>query len=98
MTAVKFKMWDEGKKSWREITVGAHAYQFTGRFSVDAQEIFEGDIIRRVGPNTYKKHENYIVVRRDEFRTGFFPFSHDCIAKDYERIGNIYQNPELARL
>ncbi|HMG16750.1 MAG TPA: YopX family protein [Saprospiraceae bacterium] len=70
--------------------------QFTGMNDKNENEIYEGDIVRFLSwrDALQRMEEKKMVV---EFARGFFiplvSFGDNC--KDYEVIGNIYENPEL---
>ena len=92
---------------WQDVevipkTVG----QFTNLPDKNGKEIYEGDIIR--WHNFYPEPEDYFVVKWLDFRGAYslfrqnhfmshLPYAdlHEMNKKNYEVIGNIYENPEL---
>ena len=76
----------------------APVMQFTGLFDKSEKKIWEGDIIRfKSWRDSLQRYEDKIMVV--EYRKGFFcpliDFGDEPSSKDYEVIGNIYENPEL---
>jgi len=60
--------------------------QFTGLHDKEEEELYESDVVIRNGTH------NYIV---DLDNMGWLAMYYDDPEKDYERIGNIHENPEL---
>lgn len=83
--------------------------QYTGLKDKNGKEIYEGDILESKygGIGVVKYHKNWgafyysMVTGTDEYRQivpmmSSDPFSgFDAVKKQYEKVGNIYENPEL---
>lgn len=107
MREIKFRAWDKRYNklwSWEYITEHMNfgvfdskdweLMQFTGLKDKNNKEIYEGDILTAFElPN-----KKYFLVEWDNFCSKFsFPYSVKCVdgQRQYEVIGNIYENPEL---
>jgi uncharacterized phage protein (TIGR01671 family) len=83
--------------------------QYTGLKDEKGKEIYEGDIVKYLFSDDYAGEEFLEIKRPIEFREGmFYPICmrdssfHDfddkpLVWKDFEVIGNIYENPELLK-
>jgi uncharacterized phage protein (TIGR01671 family) len=72
--------------------------QYTGLNDKSGKEIYEGDIVTfKEWRDAYQEYEDKIM--KVEYLEGFFcplvSFGDEPSSKNYEVIGNIYQNPEL---
>ena len=68
--------------------------QFTGLTDKNGKKIFEGDIVRERGGESYQGYyeiDNVLTVKIPDILVNF-EMSYDC---EYKIIGNIYDNPEL---
>ena len=82
--------------------------QYTGLHDKNGKEIYEGDILR--WHYAYPKPEDYFIVKWLDFRCAFSLFRQNYLMshlpyadlhtnndRNYEVIGNIYENPELVK-
>jgi uncharacterized phage protein (TIGR01671 family) len=75
--------------------------QYTGLKSSNGKEIYEGDVISRIGHvgKVIWFEDGYFVEwfdGKDKDFEGFYPYWSELkLVKDGEIIGNIYENPEL---
>ncbi len=78
--------------------------QFTGLYDSKGKEIYEGDIVKYI--YTYNFNEESLAIHEVKFSDGcFWPLPKDDIVdgddfystriKNYEIIGNIFENPSL---
>ena len=77
--------------------------QYTGLTDKNGRKIFEGDILSGIRYHDWGQGGEYrpdkCIIKWDEERAAFAPvywwerYNHDL--KDYEVIGNIFDNPEL---
>ncbi len=113
---IKFRVWDIRNNKWfdshkrcchieytTENFVASKNFifqQFTGLTDNNKKEIFEGDILKVKGHNSWFDNIGYYynMEIKYETRDGF----GDCecagffyLPKDREVVGNIYENPEL---
>ena len=68
--------------------------QYTGFTDKNGKKIFEGDIVRERGGESYQGYyeiDNVLTVKIPDILVNF-EMSYDC---EYKIIGNIYDNPEL---
>ena len=68
--------------------------QYTGLTDKNGKKIFEGDIVREFGGETYQgcyEIDNVLIVEIPDTLLNF-EMSYDC---EYKIIGNIHDNPEL---
>ena len=98
---IKFRAWDKSEQKWddtpesfriRMINDLKHIEfsQFTGLTDKNGKEIYEGDIIEWVDELGESDRIHRMEV---QFKNGgFHPFQ---VNRDFEVIGNIYENPEL---
>ena len=109
MREIKFRAWDTPNKymithkelclvplTYDEVFKGKEGYplmQYTGLLDKNGVEIYESDILKVETQNyigTVKfEHGSF---KTDSLGFGFDVFGHE---KDYEVIGNIYENKEL---
>ena len=79
-------------------------HQFTGLLDKNNKEIFEGDLLKRIGDSLDNFFEVYWNVQAAKFNTRVIQKHNKLIAimpvpadgfHDLEVVGNIYENPEL---
>lgn len=70
--------------------------QFTGLIDKNKKEIYEGDILKEVNSNNWIKLANLYVIYLSNV-AGFFPFTSGYNSKNFEIIGNIFENKELIK-
>ncbi len=109
MREIKFRVWDKELKKWSDIPLeyaikdialytDYEWCQFTGKFDIRGNEIYEGDIVRFqrregevfIGEIAYiEEYGAYFVIHSGISDNQLYAFSQ------YEVIGNIFENPEL---
>lgn len=70
--------------------------QYTGLTDMNGNKIFEGDIVREFGGETYQgcyEIDNVLIVKIPDMLLNFVT-GYDC---EREIIGNIHDNPELLK-
>lgn len=72
--------------------------QFTGLLDKNGKEIYEGDILHSINKNTFEvqfieKSAAFKVIEKSNGKKWMFGYDSQ---KNFEIIGNIYENPELA--
>jgi len=108
MREIKFRVWDIEKKQMLhihtlflknkdEICPPGILMQYTGLKDKNGKEIYEGDIVHF---QSQFSHESFTEVVGWEIENGdemgtYTGFGLFYKAKEYEVIGNIYENPEL---
>lgn len=99
MHSENFTLSVDGKIGWTSITglmegeVPEAIMQFTGLHDKNGNEIYEGDIIRRLHP-AYSNEKVETVKWTNTFsKCGW----NIASGKNLEVIGNIYENPELLK-
>jgi hypothetical protein len=86
-----FKFWEQFRSLYQRHTLT----QFTGLKDKSGKEIYEGDLIRTDG---FSEGLSEPVVWRDcMFQIGEHGICPLYFRKDYEVIGNIYENSELLK-
>ncbi|HEM6059950.1 TPA: hypothetical protein U2B72_001145 [Streptococcus suis] len=75
---------DEGNQAGRRVR-GARVMQPTGLFDVNGKEIFEGDVVRM--------HSGELLPVR--LHHGMFEPVCYYVSSVFEKVGNIFENPEL---
>ncbi len=72
--------------------------QFTGLLDKNGKEIYEGDIVEKKLGEYCKEVVEYGGIQTDYESGGYCYGVHlEWSVKDYEVIGNIYENPELIK-
>lgn len=107
MREIKFRAWDKEMKILGYFDFSLHSsslvatpdrfivMQYTGRKDMHGKEIYDGDVLRgkqkMLGDN--RNGRDYKLASWNERKNGWSVMS----AEHREIIGNIYENPELAK-
>jgi len=109
----RMRMEEDGKGSilpppiyWHQDPHGVTYCQFTGLLDQNGVEIYEGDVLTIYNQMFREYHWGVVIWRDDLF--GFYvnmkdyyvPLSElgEQFKRDWDRIGNSYENPELIKL
>ena len=103
---IKFRAWDGKDYMSKPFTIydvqlsrigftkEAILMQYTGLKDKNGKEIYEGDILKSPYPNCKNIEIKWMTGGCCNFVATGWDWDQDCI-KNFEVIGNIYENPEL---
>jgi len=113
MKIIKFRAWDKTEKLWLDVNwwefwgdPTIEFVQYTGLKDKNGKEIYEGDIVRDYNGNILQVQWAYCWARYmmtyDGVTCQYYLEDYnwnkpDCLSKNMEVIGNIYENPELLK-